>query len=145
MPRVRVALPERFLYSTDIQVRIDDINYGGHLGNDAVLRLIHEARLRFFAHLGYTELNIHGCGILIADAAIEYRAQSFYGDILRIDLGLSDIGRKGCDLVYQLINRQNDTEVARIKTGIVFFDYESQRVVRIPQAFLALCGLAGDS
>jgi hypothetical protein len=46
----------------------EDINYGGHLGNDAVLSLVHEARVRFLKQQGYTENNIEGAGIIMADA-----------------------------------------------------------------------------
>ena len=47
MPRVIVELPKKFIFSTDIAVRISDINYGGHLGHDSIISLIHEARVRF--------------------------------------------------------------------------------------------------
>ena len=60
MARVKLALPESFSFETDIKVRISDINYGGHLGNDSVMSLIHEARLRFLEKYGYTELNVCG-------------------------------------------------------------------------------------
>ncbi len=44
MPRVELELPERFQFVTEIPLRITDINYGGHLGNDALLSLLHEAQ-----------------------------------------------------------------------------------------------------
>ena len=47
MPRVKVALPATFPFRTEIPVRITDLNYGGHLGNDALLGLLHEARVHF--------------------------------------------------------------------------------------------------
>jgi len=47
MSRVRFKLPDRFLFTTEIPLRVSDINYGGHLGNDAVLSLAQEARMRF--------------------------------------------------------------------------------------------------
>ena len=47
MSRIKLALPDRWTFSTELPVRISDINYGGHLGNDAVLALAQEARVRF--------------------------------------------------------------------------------------------------
>jgi 4-hydroxybenzoyl-CoA thioesterase len=140
MARVRVDLPQDFDYSTELQIRVSDLNYGAHLGNDAVLSLVHEARMRFFRSLGFDELNIDGVGILIADAAIEYRAEGFYGEWLLVSLAVQEIGRKGCDLVYRLVNRDTGTEVARVKTGVVFFDHGAKKVVRIPPAFLGRLG-----
>ncbi len=45
------------LFSATLEVRISDINYGNHLGHDSLVSLLHEARVRFLRHLGYTELN----------------------------------------------------------------------------------------
>ncbi len=136
MPRVQVDVDQTNVFTTEIPVRIDDVNFGGHMGNDAVLTLAQEARTRFFNHFGFEERDIDGKGILIADAAIVYKAQTFYGDILRVDLGITDIGRKGCDITYLFTNKESGSEVVRAKTGIVFFDYGKQQVVRIPPIFL---------
>lgn len=136
MPKVQIDLPQTNVFTTEIPIRIDDINFGGHMGNDAVLTLAQEARTRFFNHFGFEERDIGGNGILIADAAIVYKAQVFYGDILQVDLGIADIGRKGCDITYLFTNKASKSEVIRAKTGIVFFDYGKQHVVRIPPIFL---------
>ena len=55
MPRVKVTLPESFLFTVELPIRITDLNYGAHLGNDALLSLLHEARVKFLAHLGQPE------------------------------------------------------------------------------------------
>ena len=70
MSRVQIKLPETFVFHTDIAVQIGDINYGNHLANDAVLRLCHEARLRFLHALGFSEMDVAGVGLIMADAAI---------------------------------------------------------------------------
>ncbi len=62
MARVKLDLPDAFEFTTEIQVRIGDINYGGHLGNDTVLSLIHEARVRFLQKYNFREANIGGIG-----------------------------------------------------------------------------------
>lgn len=141
MTRVRVDLPQNHVFTTEIPLRIDDINLGGHMGNDSVLTLAQEARTRFFNHFGFEERDIDGNGILIADAAIVFKAQAFYKDILRVDLGITDIGRKGCDITYLFTNKDSGQEIIRAKTGIVFFDYGKQQVVRIPPVFVQRLGL----
>jgi acyl-CoA thioesterase FadM len=135
MARITIDLPEKMFFSTQVPVRIDDINYGGHLGNDSLLSIIHEARLRCLKQFGYTELNIEGFGIIMTDSAIVYSSEGFHGDILNIDIGVGDFSKYGCDFVYLVTNRDTDKEVARAKTGIVFFDYEKRKVVRIPEKF----------
>ena len=82
MARIKIDLPDNFSFTTSIQVRITDINYGGHVGNDAILSLVHEARMQFLKQLGYTELEFAGVGLIMADAAIEFRNELFYGDVV---------------------------------------------------------------
>jgi acyl-CoA thioesterase FadM len=142
MARLRLELPARFPFTTEIAVRITDINYGGHLGNDALLSLIHEARCRFFQHFGFKETDIAGAGILMVDAAIAYRKEAFHGDVLRFEVGATDLQRTGCDIVYR-VTRAGDV-VAEAKTGIVFFDYQRHKIVRMPPAFAALFTSAGS-
>jgi len=138
MARVKLDLPDRFEFSTEIQVRIGDINYGGHLGNDTVLSLIHEARVRFLQKYGFTEANIDGVGLIMTDAVIVYKSEGFYGDTLTIDVTVGDFSRSGCDFFYRFTNKLTRKEVARAKTGIVFFDYKTRKVVSIPEHFRVL-------
>ncbi len=135
MARVELDLPEKFEFSTEIPIRIGDINYGGHLGNDAVLSLIHEARLRFFKKYGFTELNVDGAGIIMTDAVIVYKSEGFHGDVLNIDIARDDFNKYGCDFFYKITNKETGTEVARAKTGIVFFDHEKKKVISVPEKF----------
>jgi len=136
MPRIKLELPDKFQFRTQIPVRITDLNYGNHLANDALLSIMHEARVRFLAHLGYTETDIDGCGIIMGDAVIIYKSQAFYGDILSIDVAVSDISKKSCDLYYR-ISAVPERLIATAKTLIVFFDYQQQKPVPVPAAFLA--------
>lgn len=135
MARVRLELPATFPFSTEIDVRITDVNYGGHLGNDAVLSLLHEARVRFLGSLGYSELDIGGASIIMTDAVIVYRAESFQGDTLRIEVAASDMQASTCDITYRVANAATGVEVARAKTGIAFFDYRQKKVVPMPEEF----------
>ncbi|MBV8048285.1 MAG: thioesterase family protein [Paludibacterium sp.] len=137
MARIPLSLPDPVLFETLLDVRIGDINYGNHMANDAILRYAHEARLRFLQQYGYSELDIEGYGIIMADAAINYKAEVFHGMTLRVKLGIRDISRHGFDLVYQAVDDKSGQEVARLKTGIVFFDYANRKIALIPPAFLA--------
>lgn len=135
MSRIQISLPDRFDFITEIPIRITDLNYGGHLGNDVALSLLHEARVRFLRHYGFTELNIDGVSILMVDSALVYKSEGFYGDILRVEVGTKDFTRVGCDVVYRMTRKADGDEVARAKTGIVFYDSERKRVVRLPEVF----------
>jgi acyl-CoA thioester hydrolase len=135
MPRIKIEMPEKFIYKTEIPIRITDINYGGHLGNDSLLSIIHEARVRFLKHLGYSESNVEGTGIIMIDSAIQYKSEGFYGDELLIEVALTDFTGIGCDFVYRLTNKNSKKEIAVAKTGIVFFNYEKRKTAPVPPVF----------
>ncbi len=138
MARIKIELPAVVHFTTEIPVRIGDINYGNHLGNDALLSLIHEARVQFLKHFGYSELDIEGASIIMNDVAIVYKSEAFYGDILRFDISVVDFHRFGCDLVYRITNEESHKEVARAKTGIVFYNFGEMKLVEVPEKFAAL-------
>jgi acyl-CoA thioesterase FadM len=140
LARVEIELPQTFPFTTEIPIRIGDVNYGGHLGNDAVLSLAHEARVRLFARHGWTEMDVGGPGIIMVDAAVVYRAEGAWGMTLRVDVAVADLRTRGCDLVYRLSDSTSGKEIARAKTGIVFFDYAARRIVHVPEPFRTTFG-----
>ncbi len=135
MARVKLDLPEKFDFSTEISLRVSDINYGGHLGHDSILSLTHEARVRLLRKYGFTELNIDGPGLIISDAVIVYKSEAFYGETVQIEIAIRDFSKYGCDFVYKLTEKQAGREIARAKTGIVFFDYNERKVAYVPEKF----------
>lgn len=134
MPRIKIDLPADFAYTSVIPVRITDLNYGNHVGNDTILSLIHEARVQYFHSLGYGELNFAGTGLIMADVGIEYKAELHYGDIVRASVAAGDFSRLGFDLYYKLEKETNGKTilVAAAKTGMVCFDYEKKKVAMLP-------------
>ncbi len=140
MSRLRLDLPDQFLFTTEIPLRVSDINYGGHLGNDAVLTLAQEARARFLASHGWSEKDVAGRGIIMTDAAVVYRSEAFYGNVLTIDVTVADLSEIGCDFLFRMTNKASGKEVARVKTGIVFFDYATRKPQPVPEEFRRVCG-----
>ncbi len=135
MSRIKLELTDKFIFETEIPVRISDINTARHVGNDAFVSLIHEARVRFFENLGYKEANIEGKALIISDLAVIYKSQSFYGDVLKFEINLTDFNKYGCDILYRCSNSETKALVLTAKTGIVFYDYNKNKVISIPEAF----------
>ena len=135
MPRIQIDLPERFVYSTEVTLYLSHMNYAGHLDNALLLSLVSEARARFFKSMGYTELNVDGVGIVVADAAVQYKSEAFHGEVMVVGMSAADFGSKGCDLLWSMREKSSQREVARGKTGIVFFDYAARKVAPVPVSF----------
>ncbi len=138
MARVKLEIPKHIHYTTELPLRISDINYGGHLGNDAVLSLIHEVCIRFLLQHKFTEFDIDGVGIIMSDAVLVFKSESFYGETVRIDVAVDDIQKHGCDIFYTLKEKETGREIARAKTGIVFFNYQTRKLALTPERFHSL-------
>jgi YbgC/YbaW family acyl-CoA thioester hydrolase len=130
MGRIRIHLPEPFGFSAKIPIRITDLNYGNHVGNDTVLSLIHEARMQFLGSLGYTEMKLEGVSLIMSDVAIEFRSELFYGDMVTAWVKAGELARAGFDIYYKLM--KEDKLVAIAKTGMVCYDYDIKKIVSLP-------------
>ena len=137
MPRIKILTPNKKVGKAEIPVRITDINYGKHLGNDSLISIIHESRVQWLAGFGYTELKIEGASIIMNELAVNYLNESFYGDVLSIEISVGEIGTSNFELFYNVTTTRNNgyINIAKAKTGIVFFDYELKKVIAIPAAF----------
>lgn len=139
MARVKLELPDEFSFVTELDVRVSDINYGNHVGNDRMISLLHEARLRFLRSHDFGEFNVGGLGIMVSDIVVSFKAESFVGEHLTFHVGLTDFNKYGCDVIYRVENHNEDKVVALAKTGIVFFDYDERKIARIPKVFYERC------
>lgn len=131
MARIKIEFPEQFNFSTKISIRITDLNYGGHVGNDAVLSLIHEARVQFLKNYGYAELDLEGVSLIMSDAGIEFKAELFYGDVVTAFVTANNFSRIGFDMYYKLM--RGEIVVAVAKTGMICYNYDTGKVVSTPE------------
>lgn len=138
MARVQLSYPDEvFIFATELPVRITDINGANHLGNDALISMLSEARAQFLVEHGVAETDREGEGIIVTDLATMYQAESFYPERLRFEVGLTDFNKYGGDFVFRVTKAETGQPVALAKYGFVFFNYIEKTVVRMPEAFRA--------
>jgi acyl-CoA thioester hydrolase len=131
MARVKLKFPtEKPLFTATISVRIGDINYGGHVGNDAILSILHEARMQMLGKQGFDEMNAWGSSMIMADVMIAYKGEAFYGDSLSVEIYAEEISTRSFDFLYRIITLRNNTviDVADAKTGMVCYDYKAHKI-----------------
>ena len=135
MERVKIQLPDTFSFSTIIKIRITDLNYGGHVGNDVFLSLIHEARQQFLNHQGYAELSFAGVGLIMADAAVEFKKELNYKDEVLISVAAASFDKFGFDIFYklELMTAGGNILAGKAKTGMLCYDYEKRKLVAVPE------------
>ncbi len=135
MNRIKIELPEKFNFSTVIPIRITDLNYGGHVGNDSFLSLIHEARQQFLLSHGYKELAIAGAGLIMADVAIEFKKELNHGDQVKISVCAGDFDKLGFDIFYkmEIVTAEEPVLAGKAKTGMMCYDYAQKKKVQVPE------------
>ena len=138
MARLTLSFPEdQYYYSTQLTVRVTDINGANHLGNDSMISMISEARARFLFEYGVPETVTGGPGIIVTDVATTYKAEAHARDQLLFEVGVMDFNKYGGDITFRVTRPADGSLVAMAKSGFVFFDYQASKVVAMPPAFLA--------
>jgi acyl-CoA thioester hydrolase len=142
MSRIKIELPQKLSFETVIPIRVTDLNYGNHVGNDTIWSIIHEARMQYFKKFGFAELDFAGVGIIISDAAIEFKGEIFYGDKIIASVTATEFSKFRFEVYYKLEKDANNKRVlvAAAKTGLVCYDYTSKKIAMVPaEARDALC------
>ncbi|MEP6626913.1 MAG: thioesterase family protein [Ginsengibacter sp.] len=134
MARIKIELPTKSIASFNIPVRITDINYGNHVGNNSIVEIIHESRVQFLQQHQFTELNAGGTGLILNELLVEFKNESFYGDTLNAKIFVGEISKKSFEIYYQLIAlRSENIVIAHAKTGMVCYNYSERKVESIPE------------
>ncbi|MFO8142868.1 MAG: thioesterase family protein [Marinobacter sp.] len=138
MARIKLEFPDSaFCFETRMPVRITDINGANHLGNDALISMLSEARAQLLVEYGIEETDQNGMGIIVTDLATLYQGESFYPDLLRFEVGLMDFNNYGGDFVFRVTKAEGGQPVALAKYGFVFFNYQTREVTPMPESFRA--------
>jgi acyl-CoA thioester hydrolase len=135
MSRIKIDLPETWHFEAHISVRITDLNYGGHVGNQHFLTYMHEARVQWLSKLGWSEMDVCGVGLIMSDAAIRFRREIFYGNQLLIKLAVTDLGMSSFSLVYGFFEANSMEWLGSGQTGMAFMDYQNRKLATMPAEF----------
>jgi len=134
MARIKIELPGEFSFSTVIPIRITDLNYGNHVGNDSILSILHEARVKFLKHHQTEELDFGGVGLIMSDVGIEFKNEAFYGDELLVSVLATGFSKVSFELYYKIeINDEKRKLIAVAKTGMICFDYQKRKIASVPE------------
>lgn len=136
MSRVVIELPENLPFRTEIPVLIGHVNRGDHLGNESVVALLNEARVRFTLQRGFREHDTQrGLTMVNADLAMVYHTEGHYGEVMVIEIGVANFHRCGYDMVYRVSERDTGRLIARAKTAHILLDRASGNTVSEPEGY----------
>ena len=124
-------------FTTSITIRVTDLNYGGHLGNDSLYSFFHEARVRYLAELGLNEGDIGG-GVSLAqtEGYVEYKGEAFLGDVLEAEVHIDVTKRTRFRVNYKFLRRQDSRLIGTGYAVLAAFDYATRKPQRLPNSFI---------
>ena len=117
-------------------VRVGDINYGGHMGNDKALLLFHDARLYFLGKYDFSESDIGGPGLIMSEAHVFFKKEVFRGDELKVFIHIEELREISFVMHYSIM--RDDIEVMHGSTKLVVFDYEKRSIAKVPEGFIRI-------
>jgi acyl-CoA thioester hydrolase len=136
MPKAKIDPDFVVLFECHLDVRVADLNYGNHLGNDRILSYFHEGRVLWLNQHSLSEQDVGGCGLIMTGTRIEYLKQAHLHQRLRLTLGVREVGKARFTIVYKLTDHQTQQTTALGETHMGCFDYQRQKPARAPQPLL---------
>jgi acyl-CoA thioester hydrolase len=136
MPRIKLAEREVYEIRSSLQVRPQDVNYAGHVGNDSLISLVGAARAQLFRSLGLSELDLgdRQTGLIITDLIVNYKAEASMFDDLLVETHLDEFAEKGFRMFHRV--RKDLTLIALVETGFAAYNYAAKKTSPLPASFL---------
>lgn len=130
---------EKTIFDINLPVLVTHLNYGNHLGYDALLTLMQDARIFWLKQYNMSEGSLQGnIGFVVKFVIADYKSEAFHGDYLQIALYPSSIKRSSFVLNYKVINCNTHKLLALAQTKQVFFNYDTRKSAKGPEKFLSL-------
>ncbi|WP_294705030.1 thioesterase family protein [uncultured Fusobacterium sp.] len=123
------------MFTFNYTIQKEDINYGGHVGNERALLFFQMARMNFFESLGLSEMNLgEGAGVIQKNGFVEYNKQLFLDDKIFIKIIDIEFSKTSFNIKYEIYNDKEE-KVINGSTLLVCFDYSTHRIKKIPESF----------
>jgi acyl-CoA thioester hydrolase len=135
MPRIKLFEQQNYEFQSSLQVRPQDINYSGHVGNDNLVSLVGAARAHLFHSINLSELDLGDgqTGIVMTDLVVNYKAEAFLFDELLIDTHIGEFARIGFRMFHRA--RREGRLIALMEAGFATYNYGTKKIVPVPTQF----------
>jgi acyl-CoA thioester hydrolase len=119
-----------------IAIRWGDMDAMGHVNNTVYFRYMEQARIGWFEGLVPPGEAWKGTGIVIANAACNFKRPINYPGTVEVRLSVGPLGGSSVPTFYEL--RVEEELYADGEATVVFIDMEKQKPVRIPERIRSL-------
>lgn len=140
--RLKTRDPDAFPVHIDVRVRFRDLDPFQHLNNGIYLSYFEEARIEYLKRISALEDHIQARGALgtmtesfpsyVIRASLEFRAQAYLHQILRVCVRIDTIRKSFLDFSYSVFDRDTKGFVAEGKTTLLVIDPITLKPIKVP-------------
>ncbi len=125
-----------FHFHYPIEIRYSDLDPQGHVNNARFLTYFEQARVQYLIQIGLfsRQQSFLEIGIIIAEAAITFKAPVYFGTQARVGARVSRLGTKSMKMEYEMVDNEGIV-YATGSTAIVTFDYKTHAAIPIPDSW----------
>lgn len=137
MARFDIEIPNKVHYSTEIEIRKNDVTEGVHVAFDTTWNLIREAHHRFLNHFHFSLTEIGGTNLVFTNGAIVYLSEVSAGEVLTYDICIDHFTEKSCEYFFK-VSKKDGPLACKVRITILFFDYQTKKATPVPEEFKKL-------
>jgi acyl-CoA thioester hydrolase len=136
--RVVLREQEEYEFIYKLAAQIGHVNYSGHVGHDALIAMVWEARVHLFRTLGLVELDLGDgkTGIIMTDLVVTFKKDASLFEEITIESHVAEIVKKRFRIFHRL--SKAGELIALVETGFAAFNYTIHRTVSVPQTFISV-------
>lgn len=125
-----------FHFYHPVEIRYADLDPQGHVNNARFLTYFEQARVHYLIHLGLfsQEQSFLEIGIILAEAAVTFKAPVYFGTQARVGARVSRLGHKSMTMEYEMADDKGKV-YATGSSVLVTFDYQTHSTIPIPPAW----------
>lgn len=133
------------MFEFNYTITKEDINMGNHVGNERAVLFFQWARTEFLKRFNLSQLNVgNNCGLIQEETFVKYKKQLFLDNKIKIKIDKIEIIKLRIVFYFSIYleNFENNLEDELAISGhttMIVFDYEKQKVRRIPETLKNIC------
>lgn len=134
-PRVPAA-DHPFCHYMPVQLRINDIDFLGHLNNIVYLSLFDLGKARYFEDMMNSPVTFATVGLVIVNINIDFFAVTFFDEPVEVWTTITSIGERSVKLEQRLINAETHEVKSICRTVMAGFDPKTSQGAPLSPAWI---------
>ena len=116
-----------------VKVRFSETDALGHISNISYFIYLEEARVEFFADLGFGR-DINNWKIILASASCDFVNQGYYNQKLIVQTEVSKIGNSSFQVIHEIKDAESGELIAKGQASAVHFNFQTQKSEALPES-----------